>query len=145
MSNDELGNLSQLILDDGNIKFDIKGFGRNKNDDTVILLTDGGSLTYNFEGIIYSTGNARALLEAIFGEDIHVDGSEGQRNLWCTCGEGNSAIESAALNNGSNGKSDSVDSNSDSDSDDSNSDSDSVDSNSDTESSPTNNDSNSNS
>jgi len=86
MSNDELVDLKMIILNDGNIRFDVKGFARNENDDTIILLTEGGSLTYNFEGIIYSTGQARALLEAIFGEEIHVEGSEGQRTLWCTCG-----------------------------------------------------------
>jgi len=85
MSNDELVDLKMLILDDGNIRFDVKGFARNENDDTIILLTEGGSLTYNFEGIIHSTGQARALLEAIFGEEIHVEGSEGQRTLWCAC------------------------------------------------------------
>jgi len=85
MSNDELAELSMLLINDGNIRFDIRGFARNTNDDTIILMTEGGTLTYNFEGIIYSTGQARAMLEAVFGEDLHVEGSEGQRNLWCLC------------------------------------------------------------
>merc|ERR1712194_48556 len=98
MSNDELVDLKMLILDDGNIRFDVKGFARNINDDTIILLTEGGSLTYNFEGIIYSTGQARALLEAIFGEEIHVEGSEGQRTLWCACGNEKNQIGSSQSN-----------------------------------------------
>jgi hypothetical protein len=85
MSNDELVDLKMIILNEGNIRFDIKGFARNENDDTIILLTEGGSLTYNFEGIIYSTGQARAILEAMFGEEIHVEDSDGQRELWCAC------------------------------------------------------------
>jgi len=100
MSNDELVDLKMLNLDDGNIRFDIKGFARNKYDDTIILLTEGGSLTYNFEGIINSTGQARALLEAVFGEEIHVEGSEGQRTLWAVCGKKKNQTRSSQTNNG---------------------------------------------
>jgi len=86
MTDEELLDLEMIILKEGAIRFDIKGFARNDNDDTVILLTEGGSVTYSFEGIVSSTGEARLLLETIFGEEVHVDGSEGQRALWCTCG-----------------------------------------------------------
>jgi len=99
MSNDELVDLKMLNLDDGNIRFDIKGFARNKYDDTIILLTEGGSLTYNFEGIIDSTGQARALLEAVFGEEIHVEGSEGQRTLWAVCGKESNQAGSSQTSN----------------------------------------------
>jgi len=91
MSDEELLDLKIITLKEGAIRFDIAGFARNELDDTVILLTVGGSLTYNFEGIVSSTGQARFLLETVFGDEVHVEGSEGQRTLWCTCGVDQSA------------------------------------------------------
>jgi hypothetical protein len=85
MSNDDLVDLKVIVLNEGAIRFDIKGFARNEIEDTVILLTEGGTVTYNFEGIISSTGEAKFLLQTIFGDDVHVEGSEGQRALYCAC------------------------------------------------------------
>ena len=46
-----------------------------------MLLVEGGTLTYNTKGISSSTGDARLLLEATFGQDVHSEGSNGQRRL----------------------------------------------------------------
>lgn len=88
LSNQELANLKILSLQDGDLQFDVKGYARNSMDDTVVLLVEGGTLTYDNEGITSSTGDARFLLEATFGPDVFSEGSDGQRRLFFFGGRG---------------------------------------------------------
>jgi len=85
MSNEELLNLKELILLDGDLRFVIKGHARDSINDTVVLLVEGGTITFGRDHLVSSTGSAKMLFEAIFGEDAHVEGSAGNRKLHTGC------------------------------------------------------------
>jgi len=79
LSNDQLQRLSQLIFLDGDLKFNVKGYSRNQT--SIMLLVEGGTITYDEAGIIDSTGNAKALLDHALGQDFEVADSNGDRRL----------------------------------------------------------------
>jgi hypothetical protein len=66
MSNSELDTLKDVQLSGGDIKFQIKGYARSI--DLVKLLVEGGTITYDITGIVNATGDAKDLLEFVFGE-----------------------------------------------------------------------------
>jgi len=74
MTNDELDNLKEIIMLDGSLKFQIKGYSRryeksaNDNiDGEVMLLVEGGTITYDTAGLISdATGDAKVLLDYAF-------------------------------------------------------------------------------
>jgi len=72
LSNDQLQRLSQVVFTDGDLKFNVMGYSRGE---TIMLLVEGGTITYDEAGIIDSTGNAKALL------DHAVVDSNGDRRL----------------------------------------------------------------
>jgi len=81
LSNDHLQRLTQVIFMDGDLKFNVKGYSRGNPtgiSETIMLLVEGGTITYDDAGIIDSTGNAQALLDHAFGQ---VAGSDGDRRL----------------------------------------------------------------
>merc|ERR1711935_457365 len=88
LSNDQLQRLSQLIFLDGDLKFNVKGYSRGE---TIMLLVEGGTITYDKAGIIDSTGNANTLLDHALGQDFEVAGSNSDRVLW-------SLLDTSALN-----------------------------------------------
>lgn len=90
MSNKELRSLREIILMEGNLRFVVKGHSRDIINDTVLLIVEGGTITYDRDHLVSSTGNAKMIFEAIFGADAHVEGSDDNRRLWCACGEGDS-------------------------------------------------------
>jgi len=81
-SDSELSALSNIILDDGRLKFSIYGFSRGDETnpdtvDTVMLQVIGGTITYDATGIIDASGDAKALIEYHFGsfeEDAEIEG-----------------------------------------------------------------------
>jgi hypothetical protein len=79
LSNKELGNLKQIVLEDGDLRFVVKGYSRDPFDaeKKVIVLIEGGTITYDTDGILEATGNAKLALEALYGLDIFDD--EGRR------------------------------------------------------------------
>jgi len=77
LSDDELLQLSQLVLKGGGLKFTVYGFSRS---DTVTLQVIGGTITYDDIGIIDATGYARALLEHSHGP-FDAAGIDGRRRL----------------------------------------------------------------
>mmetsp|Transcript_7465 Transcript_7465/g.7653 ORF Transcript_7465/g.7653 Transcript_7465/m.7653 type:complete len:150 (+) Transcript_7465:907-1356(+) len=86
LSNDDLQRLSQVIIMAGSLKFNVKGYSRGdptsiENSEKIMLLVEGGTITFDDTGIIGSTGNARILLEFAFGSDVHVAGSDGERRV----------------------------------------------------------------
>lgn len=87
MSNSELLNLEEIILADGNLRFKVKGHARDESSDTVVLLVEGGTITYHRDYLESSTGNAKLIFEFIFGEDAHVEGSDAHRKLHTACFE----------------------------------------------------------
>jgi len=97
MSNTALSRLREIILADGDIRFSVKGHARNANDD-VILLVEGGTITFNDEGIVDVRGDAKFILEAVYGLP-EVD-SGGGRGLGTpvTCEIGTAVIGSSGTN-----------------------------------------------
>jgi len=72
LSNKDLGNLRVLSLNNGDLRLVVKGYSRDPFDleKKVILLIEGGTITYDAHGIVAATGNARLALEAIYGLDV---------------------------------------------------------------------------
>jgi len=95
-SNDELKVLKEILLDRGNVKFIVKGFGRgfisaaqNKNKPIVNIIVEGGTLTWDESGIVDSTGEAvNMILDSAFPQqldyDVTKDGRH-QRRLPTAC------------------------------------------------------------
>jgi len=72
LSNEDLGNLKEVILKGGDLKVIVKGYSRDPFDEEqkVIILVEGGTMTYDNAGIVAATGNAKMALEALYGTDI---------------------------------------------------------------------------
>jgi len=72
LSNKELGNLKELVLHDGDLKVVVKGYSRDPfdADPKVVVLIEGGTITYDTLGIVEATGNAKLALEAVYGLDV---------------------------------------------------------------------------
>merc|ERR1712194_637630 len=74
MSNDELDILKAILPgNNGNVKFQVKGYARNRNngttnDEEIMVLVEGGTVTYDREGITDATGNAKVLLTFAYGD-----------------------------------------------------------------------------
>jgi len=85
MSNEELINLKELILLEGDLRFVVKGHARDSVNDTVVLIVEGGTITFGRDHLVSSTGSAKMVFEAIYGEDAHVEGSPGNRELHTKC------------------------------------------------------------
>ena len=90
MPNGNLIVLKEVILAEGDVRFMVKGHARDMLTGNVLLLVDGGTLTYDSNGIVDASGVARTLLEAAFGSDAFDgedwDDSEGRRRLDSGCG-----------------------------------------------------------
>jgi len=91
-----LNRLAEIVLAEGDVRFKIKGSARSRDplNDSVILLVEGGTLTWDrVEGLVDATGHAKTLLENTFGKDafevdVHVDGTNNsRRNLLNACYE----------------------------------------------------------
>lgn len=82
MTSLQLLHLKTLVLLDNGIKFDVTGYAKAPNDDKVILMVNGGTITWENEGITDATGDARYLLDAVFGVEDESDASSGGRKLF---------------------------------------------------------------
>lgn len=79
MTNDELKVLKEILLDDDNLKFVVKGFGRdaiNYNEEVVHVIVEGGTLTWDSTGIVDASGDVvNMVLDSAFppqdqGEEV---------------------------------------------------------------------------
>ena len=84
MSDVELRNLKEVILEEGSVRFVVKGHARDILNDYVILLVEGGSISFDAEGIVDARGDAKYILETVYGPRSIVHGT--QRSLYVTCG-----------------------------------------------------------
>mmetsp|Transcript_45235 Transcript_45235/g.50342 ORF Transcript_45235/g.50342 Transcript_45235/m.50342 type:complete len:279 (+) Transcript_45235:189-1025(+) len=81
MSNEDLNALKALVLTKGDVKFQVKGYSRSGSIDgnQVMLLVEGGTITFDPEGIMDATGDAEDLLVFAYGEfteeEVVTDGS----------------------------------------------------------------------
>lgn len=78
-TNGELIALKQIILGDGAVKFEVKGYARSPETNQVGLIVEGGSLLFGEEGIVSATGVAEAMLALAFPDAVSSE--EGGRLL----------------------------------------------------------------
>ena len=69
LSNEDLGNLKHIILKNGDLRLKVKGYSRDPfhKDNKVVILIEGGTITYDTEGIFQASGNAQRALEVVYG------------------------------------------------------------------------------
>jgi len=68
MTNGELDILKAILLGNGGVKFQVKGYARKGGSDEVSVLVEGGTITYDSKGIKDATGNAKVLLAFAYGD-----------------------------------------------------------------------------
>merc|ERR1719162_2627575 len=80
MSNKELDRLMNVIMTQGDVKFQVKGYSRSGtiDENQVMLLVEGGTITFDPNGIMGATGDAESLLVFSYG-DFTTEG--GRRRL----------------------------------------------------------------
>ena len=62
MTGEELVDLQEIVFNGEDLRFVVKGHSRNSQNDAVILLVEGGSITFDAYGIVNATGYASILL-----------------------------------------------------------------------------------
>jgi len=82
MTGKELVDIQEIIFKGGDLRFVIKGHSRNAENDTVILLVEGGSITFDANGIVNATGYANILLLNAFPEVADLDARRLQSYEW---------------------------------------------------------------
>jgi len=98
MSNEELKTLKEIILTDGDVKFQIKGYARGKDNTQIGLLVQGGTIIYDTEGLASATGDARILLDLAYGVQEDEDGIELRRYLAHGCSNSDTQVGQGASN-----------------------------------------------
>jgi len=78
MTNEELAALKYISYKENNLHLTVKGHIRMK--DTVTLLVEGGTLTFDNDGFLNSTGETGALLEAAYA-DFSIEDTVERRRL----------------------------------------------------------------
>jgi hypothetical protein len=69
MSNEELSTLEYITINKENLKFYVKGHARDRVLDRVMILVEGGTVTYDNRFIVDATGDAKRMLENAMGLD----------------------------------------------------------------------------
>ena len=67
MSNQQLSELKYITINKGNLKFYVNGHARDRLQDRVTLLVEGGTITYDKRYIVDATGDAKIMLENVMG------------------------------------------------------------------------------
>ena len=70
LTTSQLIDANKIVLMDGNINFDIKGFSKSPSGDQLMLNVEGGTITYDMDGIMDATGDARKMLEFAIGANL---------------------------------------------------------------------------
>jgi len=66
MTNEELKTLKEILLPKGDVKFQIQGYARGKDNTEIGLLVQGGTIIYDNEGLASATGDAKILLDLAY-------------------------------------------------------------------------------
>merc|ERR1711957_884887 len=77
MSNDELADLKYISSGENTLHVEVKGHVRNV-DSSVTLLVEGGTVIFNNDGYLSSTGEIGSLLEATLGV-FSTENTDGRR------------------------------------------------------------------
>jgi len=78
MNTKELDALNEISLDNGSMKFQVKGYAKSVEKNQVALLVEGGSLIYGQEGLVAATGMAETMFNLVYPDDT-VSVEEGVR------------------------------------------------------------------
>jgi len=94
MTNDQLRVLKEIILVDGDIKFQIKGYARSKDNTQIGLLVQGGTIIYENEGLASATGDAKVLLDLAYGVEEDLFNARRQLSHGCAhaCGNDDTTV-----------------------------------------------------
>jgi len=76
MNTKELDVLNEISLDNGSMKFQVKGYAKSVEKNQVALLVEGGSLIYGQEGLVAATGMAETMFNLVYPDDIVSDENE---------------------------------------------------------------------
>lgn len=80
VSNEKLAFLKEIFLNDGDIRFVVKGHARVALNDDVMVLVEGGTLNFGVEGLTGATGDALTLIKTSIGTDAN--GRDSERILY---------------------------------------------------------------
>jgi len=70
----DLDVLREISLDNGSIKFQVKGYAKSLENKQVTLIVEGGSLLYGDEGLVAATGMAETMLDFVYPNDVDEEG-----------------------------------------------------------------------
>jgi len=70
----DLDVLREISLDNGSIKFQVKGYAKSLENKQVTLIVEGGSLLYDDEGLVAATGMAETMLDFVYPNDVDEEG-----------------------------------------------------------------------
>jgi hypothetical protein len=76
MTNSQLKSLKEILFGDDQVKFQVKGYARSKDNTYTTVLVEGGTIIYDINGIASATGDAKILLDSAFGEQQEHEGSD---------------------------------------------------------------------
>jgi len=87
LDNDRLDRLAILIFNDGDVKLNVQGYARDSLNDLVVLLVQGGTVTFGANGIVDSTGDVTILLTTanLLVDDSSSTNGDGRRELFDGC------------------------------------------------------------
>jgi len=86
MNTNELDALDEISLDNGSMKFQVKGYAKSVEKNQVALLVEGGSLIYGQEGLVAATGMAETMFNVVYPDDT-VSVEEGVRRTQRVLGQ----------------------------------------------------------
>ena len=66
--------LREISLDNGSIKFQVKGYAKSLEKKQVTLIVENGSLLYGDEGLVAATGMAETMLDFVYPNDVDEEG-----------------------------------------------------------------------
>jgi len=102
MTNEELKTLKEVLLPNDDVKFQINGYARGRDNTEIGLFVQGGTIIYDNEGLASATGDAKILLDLAYGsvqEGQEEDGSGLRRRYLATgCGGSKKGTSSGASN-----------------------------------------------
>jgi hypothetical protein len=102
MSNNQLTSLKEILLGSGDVKFQIKGYARAKDNTYINLLVEGGTIIYDINGLASATGDAKIILDTAYGEQQQGEDGENRRYVAsssASCSSSSSSSSSATSSN----------------------------------------------
>lgn len=93
MTTDRIQSIKTISLFDGKLSFAVKGSSKSPSGDQLMLLVEGGTITFDSDGFQKATGDALVLFEHALGEM-----NEGRRMLFRSLSESDSTNSTNSTN-----------------------------------------------